>query len=71
MIPERMKKYLSDALPAHVWDTRLKKDGPRRYLEFGPLDVDRLQRLGIRVDRLAPGFFPPSPRMLSIILPGA
>ena len=54
MIPERMKKYLSDALPAHVWDTRLKKDGPRRYLEFGPLDVDRLQRLGIRVDRLGP-----------------
>ncbi|THB80673.1 MAG: CBS domain-containing protein [Desulfobacteraceae bacterium] len=54
MIPQRMKDYLSDSLPEHVWKTRLIKEGPHCYMEFGPLDVDRLQRLGIKVDRLGP-----------------
>jgi len=54
MIPKQMHDYLSQCLPDHVWDTRLQKQGPHCYLEFGPLDVDRLQRLGIKVDRLGP-----------------
>jgi glutamate dehydrogenase/leucine dehydrogenase/predicted transcriptional regulator len=54
MIPARMNQLLHDALPDSVWKNRLIKDGPLRFLEFGPLDVDRLQRLGIKVDRLGP-----------------
>ncbi|MCG8632862.1 MAG: CBS domain-containing protein [Desulfobacterales bacterium] len=54
MIPVKMKAFLEDALPKSVWQNRLITDGPCCFLEFGPLDVDRLQRLGIRVDRLGP-----------------
>jgi glutamate dehydrogenase (NAD(P)+) len=54
MIPLPMKQFLQDVLPESVWKNRLITDGPFRFLEFGPLDVDRLQRLGIRVDRLGP-----------------
>lgn len=54
MIPLQMHLFLKDVLPKKTWETRLIKDGPFRYLEFGPLDVDRLQRLGIKVDRLGP-----------------
>ncbi len=54
MIPTRMHQFLHDALPESVWKNRLIKKGPFRFLEFGPLDVDRLQRLGIKVDRLGP-----------------
>ncbi len=49
-----MHQFLHDVLPESVWKNRLIKDGPFRFLEFGPLDVDRLQRLGIKVDRLGP-----------------
>lgn len=54
MIPSRMEQFLQDALPESVWKNRLISQGPFRFIEFGPLDVDRLQRLGIRVDRLGP-----------------
>jgi glutamate dehydrogenase (NAD(P)+) len=54
MIPSRMKEFLQDRLPENVWKTRLIRDGSLRFLEFGPLDLDRLQRLGIRPDRLGP-----------------
>jgi len=54
MIPSRMHQFLHEALPESVWKNRLIKDGPLRFLEFGPLDVDRLQRLGIKIDRLGP-----------------
>ncbi|WP_300459277.1 Glu/Leu/Phe/Val dehydrogenase dimerization domain-containing protein [Desulfobacula sp.] len=54
MIPSRMNQFLHEALPDSVWQNRLIKKGPLRFLEFGPLDVDRLQRLGIKVDRLGP-----------------
>ena len=54
MIPSRMHQFLQEALPESVWKSRLIKDGSLRFLEFGPLDVDRLQRLGIKVDRLGP-----------------
>ncbi|MCK5835915.1 MAG: CBS domain-containing protein [Desulfobacula sp.] len=54
MIPSKMKQFLQDTLPESVWNNRLIKSGMFRFLEFGPMDVDRLQRLGIRVDRLGP-----------------
>jgi glutamate dehydrogenase (NAD(P)+) len=54
MIPLKMKTLLEKVLPDTTWQNRLIKDGSFRYMEFGPLDVDRLQRLGIRVDRLGP-----------------
>lgn len=49
-----MKIFLEDALPERVREKRLIQDGSFCFLEFGPLDVDSLQRLGIRVDRLGP-----------------
>jgi glutamate dehydrogenase/leucine dehydrogenase/CBS domain-containing protein len=54
MIPKRMSEFLHEALPERTWSNRLQRDGPRAYMEFGPLDVDRLQRLGIQADRLGP-----------------
>ena len=54
MIPKTMKIFLEDALPERVREKRLIKDRSFCFLEFGPLDVDSLQRLGIRVDRLGP-----------------
>ncbi|MDZ7666137.1 MAG: Glu/Leu/Phe/Val dehydrogenase dimerization domain-containing protein [Desulfotignum sp.] len=54
MIPLKMKALLEKALPETARQNRLIADGSFRYMEFGPLDVDRLQRLGIRVDRLGP-----------------
>jgi len=54
MIPSRMHQFLHDTLPESVWKNRLIKDGPLRFLEFNPLDIDRLHRLGIKVDRLGP-----------------
>ncbi|MDT8378238.1 MAG: Glu/Leu/Phe/Val dehydrogenase dimerization domain-containing protein [Desulfotignum sp.] len=54
MIPLKMKALLQKTLSETAWKNRLIKDGSFRYVEFGPLDVDRLQRLGIRVDRLGP-----------------
>ena len=54
MIPERMSEFLHDVLPERTWRNRLQKDGPLAFMEFGPLDVDRLQRLGIQPDRLGP-----------------
>jgi glutamate dehydrogenase (NAD(P)+) len=49
-----MSEFLRDVLPERTWRNRLRKDGPLAYMEFGPLDVDRLQRLGIQADRLGP-----------------
>ena len=54
MIPKTMKIFLEDALPERVREKRLIQDRSFCFLEFGPLDVDSLQRLGIRVDRLGP-----------------
>ena len=54
MIPSRMKSFLQEHLPERTFQNRLEKDGRSRYLEFGPLDVDRLARLGIEVDNLGP-----------------
>ncbi len=54
MIPSKMNRLLRDALPQSVIEKRVIKDGPLRFLEFGPTDVDSLLRLGIAVDRLGP-----------------
>ena len=54
MIPSRMKSFLQERIPERTFQNRLIKDGSSRYLEFGPLDVDRLARLGIEVDNLGP-----------------
>jgi glutamate dehydrogenase (NAD(P)+) len=49
-----MKSFLQERLPERSLESRLIREGSRRYLEFGPLDVDRLVRLGIEVDSLGP-----------------
>lgn len=54
MIPRRMEQFLCERLPERTWRKRVHRDGPLAFMEFGPLDVDRLQRLGITVDRLGP-----------------
>ncbi len=54
MIPKQMDVFLSERLHEHTLQRRLEVDGGRRYLEFGPLDVDQLARLDIVVDKLGP-----------------
>jgi glutamate dehydrogenase/leucine dehydrogenase/CBS domain-containing protein len=54
MIPKQMDAFLHGALPERTWRNRLRREGPLAFLEFGPLDVDRLLRLGITPDRLGP-----------------
>jgi glutamate dehydrogenase/leucine dehydrogenase/CBS domain-containing protein len=54
MIPRRLDQFLHDVLPERTWRNRLRREGGLAFLEFGPLDVDRLQRLGITPDRLGP-----------------
>jgi len=54
MIPERMNAFLRERLPQQTFENRLIKDGDMRFLEFGILDVERLSRLGIQVDKLGP-----------------
>jgi hypothetical protein len=54
MIPKRMKEFLNDVLPERTWRNRLRREDGLALMEFGPLDVDRLQRLGITPDRLGP-----------------
>lgn len=54
MIPRVMEAYLHEVLAEQTWRNRLHREGSRAYIEFGPLDVDRLLRLGIEVDRLGP-----------------
>ena len=54
MIPKGMESFLKERLPQRTFQNRLIEDGCCRYMEFGPLDVDRLARLGIEVDNLGP-----------------
>ncbi|MFO7886036.1 MAG: Glu/Leu/Phe/Val dehydrogenase dimerization domain-containing protein [Desulfobacteraceae bacterium] len=54
MIPEKMKTFLQDNFSKRVLKNRVITEGPFRFLEFGPLDLDSLLRLGIKVDRLGP-----------------
>ncbi len=54
MIPKEMERFLREHLPERTWRNRLVRRGGQAFMEFGPLDVDRLARLGIEVDRLGP-----------------
>ena len=45
---------MHERLPKATWENRLIRDGGLCFMEFGPLDVDRLARLGIEVDNLGP-----------------
>lgn len=54
MIPKRMREFLWERLPEATLRNRLVREGDRCYLEFGPLDIDRLSRLDIEVDNLGP-----------------
>ena len=54
MIPNQMQTFLQERIPEQTFENRIIEDGSKRYLEFGPLDVDRLARLDIEVDALGP-----------------
>lgn len=54
MIPKLMESFLRERLPERTWENRLICEDGRCYMEFGPLDVDRLARLGLEVDNLGP-----------------
>jgi glutamate dehydrogenase (NAD(P)+) len=54
MIPKAMEAFLRDRLPERTWDRRLRREGSLASIEFGPLDIERLGRLGITVDALGP-----------------
>lgn len=54
MIPKNMEAFLRVKLPERTWKNRLINENGLCYMEFGPMDVDRLARLGIQIDRLGP-----------------
>jgi glutamate dehydrogenase (NAD(P)+) len=54
MIPKQMETFLRLQLPERTWKNRLVKENGKCYMDFGPLDNDRLNRLGIEVDSLGP-----------------
>jgi glutamate dehydrogenase/leucine dehydrogenase/CBS domain-containing protein len=54
MIPQQMDSFLRERLPERTFKNRLIRQGNLCYMEFGPLDVDHLLRLGIVVDNLGP-----------------
>ncbi|TET81318.1 MAG: CBS domain-containing protein [Anaerolineales bacterium] len=54
MIPKQMEGFLRERLPERTWQNRLIREDGLAFMEFGPLDVDRLARLGIQVDSLGP-----------------
>lgn len=49
-----MHTFLRERLPERTFQNRLVKEAGMCFMEFGPLDVDRLARLGIEVDTLGP-----------------
>ncbi|NIM92523.1 MAG: CBS domain-containing protein [Anaerolineales bacterium] len=54
MIPKQMETFLKERLPERTWQNRLQRENGFAYMEFGPLDVDRLARMNIEVDSLGP-----------------
>jgi glutamate dehydrogenase/leucine dehydrogenase/CBS domain-containing protein len=54
MIPKQMESFLKSHIPEQTWKNRLICDEGMCFMDFGPLDVDRLGRLGIEVDSLGP-----------------
>jgi glutamate dehydrogenase/leucine dehydrogenase/CBS domain-containing protein len=54
MIPKSMESFLKAQIPDQTWKNRLVCEDGMCFMDFGPLDVDRLSRLGIQVDSLGP-----------------
>ncbi|OGO13508.1 MAG: glutamate dehydrogenase [Chloroflexi bacterium RBG_16_47_49] len=54
MIPKQMESFLRAQIPEQTWNNRLVCENGMCFMDFGPLDVDRLGRLGIEVDSLGP-----------------
>ena len=54
MIPKQMNAFLREHLPETSWQNRLVHEDGMCFMEFGPVDVDRLARLGIQIDSLGP-----------------
>ncbi|MFZ2096892.1 MAG: Glu/Leu/Phe/Val dehydrogenase dimerization domain-containing protein [Anaerolineales bacterium] len=54
MIPKAMESFLRAQLPEKTWQNRLVCEEGLCFIDFGPLDIDRLGRLGIEVDNLGP-----------------
>jgi glutamate dehydrogenase/leucine dehydrogenase/CBS domain-containing protein len=54
MIPKQMETFLRQRLPGRTFQRRLLRQGSKRFMEFGALDVDQLARLDIVVDKLGP-----------------
>jgi len=54
MIPKKMENFLKERLPERTWQNRLVRVDGFAFMEFGPMDIDRLSRLGIEVDSLGP-----------------
>jgi glutamate dehydrogenase/leucine dehydrogenase/CBS domain-containing protein len=54
MIPKQMESFLKAQIPDQTWKNRLVCENGMCFMDFGPLDVDRLGRLGIEVDSLGP-----------------
>jgi glutamate dehydrogenase (NAD(P)+) len=54
MIPKYMQSILTDRLPDRTWNNRLLCENGRCFMEFGPLDVERVARVGLEVDHLGP-----------------
>jgi len=49
-----MESFLKSSIPEQTWKSRLVCENGMCFIDFGPLDVDRLGRLGIEVDSLGP-----------------
>jgi glutamate dehydrogenase/leucine dehydrogenase/CBS domain-containing protein len=49
-----MESFLREHIPEQTWKNRLVCEDGQCFIDFGPLDVDRLGRLGIEVDSLGP-----------------
>jgi glutamate dehydrogenase/leucine dehydrogenase/CBS domain-containing protein len=49
-----MESFLRSSIPEQTWKSRLVCENGMCFIDFGPLDVDRLGRLGIEVDSLGP-----------------
>ena len=54
MIPKQMEEFLRMQLPDRTWKSRLVQEDGKCFIDFGPTDIDRLNRLGIEADYLGP-----------------
>lgn len=54
MIPKQMEEFLRAHIPETTWKNRLICEDGSCFIDFGPLDVDRLGRLGIEADSMGP-----------------